>query len=83
MSGGRDLTQGIPGSEIEPLPGTLLTNYWSRFLFQVRVLVVDLGTLTLSGVNKYNDSVMEYRYITVRPATCRVCSFHTMIKDHR
>ena len=27
------------------------------------LLVLDLGTLTLSGVNKYNDSVVEYRYI--------------------
>ena len=40
------------------------------------------GTLTLTR-EQVRDSVMEYRYITVPPATCRVCSFHTMIRNHR
>ena len=65
----------FPGSEFEPLPGTLLASFRPRFLSQVRAIsLIYPGTLTLR-VNKYSDSVMEYRYITVRPATCRVCSF--------
>ncbi len=54
----------FPGSEFEPFTrhsfGPILATLSNpgKSLF-----VLDLGTLTLSGVNKYNDSVVEYRYI--------------------
>ena len=64
----------FPGAEYEPLPGSWLRirafarHPFGQFLATLSnpgksLLVLDLGTLTPSGVNKYNDSVVEYRYI--------------------
>ena len=64
----------FPGAEYEPLPGswlrirTFARHPFGQFLATLSIpgkslLVLNLGTLTLSGVNKYNDSVVEYRYI--------------------
>jgi hypothetical protein len=63
----------FPGAEYEPLPGSWLSirafarHPFGRFLATLSIpgknRSLSLGTLTLSGVNKYNDSVVEYRYI--------------------
>ncbi len=63
----------FPGAEYEPLPGSWLRirafarHPFGQFLATLSIPGKDrslnLGTLTLSGVNKYNDSVVEYRYI--------------------
>ncbi len=63
----------FPGAEYEPLPGTWLRirafvrHPFGQLLATLSIPGKDrslnLGTLTLSGVNKYNDSEVEYRYI--------------------
>ena len=63
----------FPGAEYEPLPGSWLRirafarHPFGQFLATLSIPGKDrslnLGTLTLSRVNKYNDSVVEYRYI--------------------
>jgi hypothetical protein len=74
VSGVASLTV-FPGAEYEPLPGSWLRirafarHPFGQFLATLSIPCKDrslnLGTLTLSGVNKYNDSVVvvEYRYI--------------------
>jgi hypothetical protein len=53
----------FPGSEFEPLPGTLSANFLATLSILSKNRSLTLGTLTLSSVNKYRDSIVEYRYI--------------------
>jgi hypothetical protein len=54
----------FPGSAFEPFTRQSFGQFLATLSNPGKsLLVLDIGTLTLSGVNKYNDSVVEYRYI--------------------
>ncbi len=59
----RDLTQGVSWLRIRAFARHPIGLFLATLSIPGKNRSLTLGTLTLSGVNKYNDSVVEYRYV--------------------